>query len=119
MTTAVNQARQDDGYETILWDGLAAGETGIAGNAGRIGGIKTVQVVGTFNTETVTIEGSMNGTNFSTLHILDYDTGDYATAVFSAAGLSALVENPRFIRPVVSSGSGVDIDVIIGGYSRL
>lgn len=119
MSTAVHQARQDDGYEIASWS-LTQDETGEAMNAGRIGGIKTVQInSANFGTATLNLQGSMDGETWFSLHALDFDTGDYASLGAVAANtLTAIVENPRFIRPVQSDAAAT-IVVIVGGNSRL
>lgn len=118
MTVATLQSRQDDGYETATW-AMTANQTGNPMNAGRIPGIKTVQITGTFGAATMKIEGSMDGVTYVTLHSLDFDTGDYtALSAVAVNTLSAIVENPRYIRPV-QSNSAASLTVIIGGNSRL
>jgi hypothetical protein len=61
-----------------------------------------VHVTGTFSVGgTVVLEGSNDGTNYSTLTDL---TG---TAISkTSAGVSVVAENPRFIRPHVTAGDG-------------
>ena len=74
---------------------------------------KTVQVWGTFGGATVVIEGSMDGTTWATLKSpLD------AALSFTAAGLAAILENPEFIRPRSSGGTGTAVKVAIGARSR-
>ena len=75
--------------------------------------IKTVQVTGTFANETVTIQGSNDGSNWATLH--DLQDNDLA---FTADGLEAIQECPLYIRPSVGTGGGagtVDVKVVIVG----
>ena len=69
---------------------------------------KTVSVTGTFGTATVVIQGSNDGTNWFTLT----DAADAALS-FTAAGLSEILENPLYIRPSASGGTGQDVDIII------
>lgn len=71
---------------------------------------KTVQAAGTFASAVVTIQGSNDGTNWSTL---TDPAGNALT--FSSAGIKVILENPKQIRPTTSGGSGSDIDVIFMG----
>lgn len=67
---------------------------------------RSVQVVGTFNGGTVVIEGSNDGQNWVTL------TDPQGNAITkTAAFIEQLLEVTRFVRPRVSLGTGVDVDV--------
>lgn len=119
MTTAVTYGVRDDGYAIASWGPLLLNETGIAANLGRVAGIKTVQISGTFSGQTVNLQGSMDGVTWFTLHSLDFDTGDYASlGAIAAAYMSSIVENPIYIRPIVSNGGAPSLTVIVGGYTR-
>lgn len=120
MSTALVQSIGNDGYETATWASLDSGETGIKANVGKIAGIKTIQFSGTFSTATLTIQGSLDGTNWFTMKAIDLTTGDYTPlATLGAADLTVLVENPRFVRPVVTASGSPDIKVIVGGQTRI
>lgn len=67
---------------------------------------RSVQVVGTFNGGTLTVEGSNDGTNWV---VLTDPQGNNLT--ITAARLEQIQELTRFIRPRVSAGTGVDLDV--------
>lgn len=70
---------------------------------------RCVQVVGTFDSATVVIQGSNDGTNWATLA----DPQGNALS-FTATGLEAILELPRYIRPSTSGGGGSqDIDVYL------
>ena len=94
---------------TYLWEALVSGSLDgesieIPDHADR-----SVQVVGTFDTATLTVQGSNDGTNWETLS----DPQGNAIA-FTSAGLEQILENTRFIRPLVSSvGGSTDLDVFL------
>lgn len=69
---------------------------------------RTVQLVGTWGSATIVIQGSNDGNTWATLR--DPAGNDLS---FSANGLKAILENPRYIRPSSSGGTGTDVDVII------
>lgn len=68
---------------------------------------RTVQVIGTFGGATVTIQGSLDGTNWATLNDLQ------GTALtFTSARIEGVSEIVTYIRPLVSGASGTtDLDV--------
>jgi hypothetical protein len=83
----------------------------------RVSGLsdKTLTVDGTFDGSTVTIQGSMDSTNWHTMTGAD---GDPAT--FTSEGMLLLIENPRFIRVSVNAGTGgADLTVSIGASALL
>jgi hypothetical protein len=67
---------------------------------------RTVQFSGTFNSATVVLEGSNDGTNYKTL------TDAAGTALsLTAAGLKQVTESPLFVRPNVNTNVGVATDI--------
>lgn len=67
---------------------------------------KSVQVRGTFNAGTVVIEGSNDGINWIVL------TDPQGNAISkTAAFIEQILECTRYVRPRVSAGTGVDLDV--------
>lgn len=70
---------------------------------------KTVQVSGTFDSGTVVIQGSNDPSAavWSTMH-----APDGAELSFTAAGIEAILENPLWIRPVVT-GEGATASITI------
>lgn len=101
--------RHDDGYVTYTWT-LGQDETGVGTTFPGAADKKTVQATGTFSGGSVTLEGSMDGTNWFSL------TSDGSSAIsFSAAGGALIYENPRFFRPVASDTASLSVEVIIGG----
>ena len=69
---------------------------------------KTVTVNGTFDTGTLTMQGSNDGTNWFTLT----DPAGNNVA-FTAAGGKAIVENPLYIRPVLSGAGADSLNVVV------
>ena len=69
---------------------------------------RTVHLFGTWGGATIVIQGSNDGTNWQTLR----DPGGTLLS-FTADGLKGILENPRFIRPSSSGGTGTDVDVIV------
>jgi hypothetical protein len=66
---------------------------------------RAVQVSGSFGGATVLFEGSLDGTNWDTLH----DPGGVAIT-FTAKGINAISENAAFIRARLSpAGTGATI----------
>ena len=69
---------------------------------------RTMQVCGTFGGATVGMQGSLDGTNWAAL------TDPQGNAVSkTAAALEALTELVRFVRPVVTGGTGTDVTVML------
>jgi hypothetical protein len=112
----------NDGYGTASWDTMADNSVGRAANVGSWRSLKTVQIdVNTLGDQTVTIQGSMTATGpWFTLHCVEQDTGEYVPLILIAADkMCAIIEDPRFIRPLVTDGAGgVDVDIIIGAATR-
>lgn len=62
---------------------------------------RSIQVVGTFDSATVVLQGSNDGTNWATL------TDGLGNAVsFTATGLKQVYEITRYVRPSTSGGGG-------------
>ena len=89
----------------VEWAGIAAGDTAEpvqwAGDADR-----SVQVEGTFDGATITIEGSIDEVNFRTL---SDPTGTGLT--FTSGRIEAITEAVVMIRPSISGGTTVDVTV--------
>lgn len=70
---------------------------------------RSVQVEGDFDTATITIEGSNDGTNY---HPLTDPQGN--ALAFTSAGIEAISELTRYIRPSSGAGTGsVDVTISI------
>lgn len=98
------------GSVIVDWPGLAGGENGDMADIAMYKE-RSVQVVGTFGTSTVTIQGSNDGTNWFTLT----DTLGVSLGALLAALLKGIRENSRFIRPIVAAGTGSGLRVLITG----
>ena len=101
--------------EMILWQAVTCGDIGSTYEVPNWATSLTVQAHGTFtddaspaDTATLTMQGSNDGTNWSTLHA---DDGNNAT--FTAAGMEIIAELPRYIRPSLDKLSGGDVDVYL------
>jgi hypothetical protein len=77
---------------------------------------RSVQFTGTFDSGTVVLQGSNDGTNWFTL------TDPQGNAISkTAAALEAVSELTRYVRPSVSGGGGscaIDVHLLISGYRR-
>jgi hypothetical protein len=69
----------------------------------------TVQVIGTFGGATVKLQGSNDGTNWFDLT----KRAGTSSASFTAAGGATANENPAYIRPVTSGGTGTNVNAIV------
>ena len=90
-----------DASHVLTWENLANGDSGetveMPGSADR-----SIQFTGTFGTGgSIRIEGSNDGTNFVVL--TDPQGNDI---IKTAAGLEAITEITRYIRPRVTAGDG-------------
>jgi hypothetical protein len=96
---------EKDPCHVLTWSGLTTGDTGqpveMPGSADR-----TVQVGGTFGGGTCIIEGSNNGTDYLVLT----DPQGNALSITSAK-IETITEITRYMRPRISGGSGVSINV--------
>lgn len=97
----------------VTWEGLGGEDDGapleMPGWADR-----SVQITGTFDTGTCTIEGSNDGTNYELL--TDGQGNDISK---TSADLEGVAEITRYLRPHVTGGGGscdIDVTVVIAGY---
>ena len=94
---------------TYLWETLVTGSLDGAPIEIPDHADMSVQVVGTFDTATLTMQGSNDGTNY--LPLTDPQGNAIAMTV---TGLEQILENTRYIRPLVSSvGGSTDLDVYL------
>ena len=112
---AINHTTVQMSRGSHYWEWLAISESDTPDNLDDGDGAvafadKTVQVDGTFGTGTVTIEGSNDGVSFFGLK----DPNGTAIS-FTAAGMAAILENPRYIKPVITGATGASINVRITG----
>lgn len=98
----------------IEWASLASGDVGLPVDMSHLPD-KTVHVVGTFNTATVSLQGSNVGDGIDTATgfvILNDPQGN--TLGFSAAGVDAITQLTRWIRPSIGAGGGsTNVNVIV------
>lgn len=93
----------------VKWEALVTGSLDGRSFAGNEYSDRTVQMIGTFDTSTVVLQGSNDGTNWETL------TDPQGNAIsMTSAGMEAVLEFPRFVRPLMSSAGGSsDVDVLL------
>lgn len=85
----------------VTWSGLLNGDTGTRVSYTDFPD-RTVQFLGTFGTGgSVSFEGSNDGTNWV---VLTDPQGNAITK--TAAGIEAVTETPRYVRPSVTAGDG-------------
>lgn len=94
---------------TILWETIDGGDTGAWFELLDFS-YNTVSVSGTFDTNTLTMQGA-NATDKSDVFTLTDNNG--AAVTFTAAGAKLIAEAPRYIRPSLGAGASSDIDVLV------
>ena len=94
---------------TYIWEALVSGS--LDGESIELPdhADKSVQVVGTFDTATIALQGSNDGTNWESL------SDPQGNAIeMTSTGLKQILENTRFVRPLVTSvGGSTDVDVFL------
>lgn len=105
--TNTNIGTKDGSARLITYTGLSESDTTPSEFEIIEWADRSVQVVGTFNAGTVTIEGSNDGTNWAALT----DPQGNALAIKSAK-IEQISEITRFVRPRVTAGTGVSVTVI-------
>jgi len=110
--TAVQYSMDSGNALSIYWSALA-GTTADVGDAVQLPahGDISIQVGGTFGSSTLSIQGSNDGTTWTTLN----DTQGSEMA-FTGATFKTLRDVPRYIRPSVPSGTGTGLWVAL--YAR-
>jgi len=104
----VTGASDDGSVKVLTWSGLSTADTGIPVSIPKFAD-KTVTITGTFAAATIALQGSNDATNWFSL------TDPQGNAISkTAAAIEAVTENPLWIRPAVTGGSGeTDLHVII------
>ena len=102
-----------NGAILLTWEALGNADSG-AGYALPFAADITVQAIGTFGSATVKLQGSNDGTNWFDLT----KKGGTSALSFTSAGGATANENPAFIRPSTSGGTGTDVDVIVAMHAR-
>ena len=101
------------GSHKWIWDAMGDDDTGDAldpDGGGMSFADKTVQASGTWASATVVIQGSNDNVTWFTLN----DPGGTALS-FTADAIKVILENPLYIRPKSSGGSGTDVNVTLAG----
>lgn len=102
-----------DGAIVVTWAALAGTDDGSPFRVPSSADL-TFQVAGTFGGATCTLQGSNDGTNWNTL------TAKSGTAgmAYTSAASGACNENPLFVRPLISGGSGSALAVVLAVFPR-
>lgn len=107
MSTTVTLTVDNQGTVLVSWAALAQAETGQVAEVGSYPGPKTIQIRGTFGPASIAIQGSNDNSNWDTMSIFDLQTGAYVLLTgIVAAQFAQLIENPKFLRAVVTGGDG-------------
>lgn len=94
-------------HATVRWETIDGSDTGQVFDLQDYND-NTVTVTGTFDSNTLTMQGSNDGTNWFTL-----TDNNGSSIAFAAAGGAYIAQAPRYIRPSLGSGASSDIDVIV------
>ena len=111
-TITGTHAKVAKGVHTVTW--LTLTETNTDGspygpNEGApFNPDKTFHIFGTWGGGTLVIQGSNDGTNWLTLTDIHSNAASY-----TADAIDVIAESPLYVRPLVTAGSGVDLDVIL------
>lgn len=105
MATVASSTLKGDGF-TFTWTPITNANADGAPVSSVLTGDRCVQVSGTFGGATITMQGSLDGSTWATL---SDPTGTALT--FTAAGLKGISEAAKFIRPLLSGGSGSSVTV--------
>lgn len=100
-----------NGYNVHTWAGLSAGEAGEPVAVGPYA--KSVQITGTFNSDTLTMQGSNDKVNWFTLK--DINGND---VTFTAAGGKSIATPCLWIRPSDGGSTGITLTVILADPRR-
>lgn len=84
----------------VVWTTAVTADTFVAVQLGSRYTDRIVTVQGTFNSATILVKGSVDGTNYHTL------TGPAGSVSFTAAGLSAIIESTPYVQITHSGGGG-------------
>jgi hypothetical protein len=103
VSTVVTVTQPTRSAWVATWASLANGETGVAADIPLDAATRSIQVSGTFGAAgAVAIEGSNDGINWAPL-----SNSFVATPLsVTAAGISDILQNTRFVRPRSTAGDG-------------
>lgn len=107
----ISCVRLDREYDAVqyLWETVTQADTPLAKSVVGDKGINgCIQVVGTFGGMTVALHGSNDGTNYAVLK--DLQGSDIS---FTATGLKDFTTACAYLKPVISGGSGADVDIYV------
>lgn len=102
-----------NGAILLTWPALGNADDG-APYALPFAAITTFQASGTFGGATVKLQGSNDGTNWFDLT----KAGGTSALSVTAAGGGSANENPAYIRPVSSGGTGTAVNVVVAIHAR-
>lgn len=105
--TAVKESIKGGEALAMTWTGLATNDTGNPQTLTVHGDI-SLQVLGTFGGATIVWQGSNDGTTWVTL--IDMQGSNLS---HTAAAFKTLRDVPRYIRPSVTGGTGVNLTAIL------
>lgn len=97
----------------LSWTALGNADDGAAYSLPFAADI-TAQMIGTFGGATVKLQGSNDGTNWFDLT----KRGGTSALSVTAAGGGSANENPAYIRPITSGGTGTNVSVIVAIHAR-
>jgi len=101
------------GVILVTWSSIASGDTCSPATMYAYPD-KTATLTGTFTTGTVTLQGSNDATNYFSL----VDAQGNAIAGTTGGKMEAILENPIYIKPTVTtSATGMAVTAIIVGRS--
>lgn len=107
-TRTATVSQHADSGALAVWTGITEADSGSAVDLSAYPD-KTVQVVGDFTTSgAITIQGSMDNTNWGTLH-----DPQGTTLVITDTTPRLISENTKYIRPTATAGTAVSMDVYI------
>lgn len=114
-TITATHAKVAKGVHKVIW--LTLTETNTDGSpygpdeGGPFNPDKTFHCFGTWGGGTLVIQGSNDGVNWLTLTDIHSNAASY-----TADAIDTIAENPLYIRPLVTAGTGVDLDVILSAH---
>lgn len=108
---SVTSTNPYDGILRLEWSALADDDTGDTGELGRYREGIVIQASGTFDSQTLSMEGSLDGVTFFAL------TTDGSTPIaITANDIATPYETVGYIRPVMSDEGGtVEVSVTVEG----
>lgn len=112
-TRTVDDTRK--GQVLVTWTALAEGDSGSPVDISTFAD-RTVQFTGTFGGTTMTLEGSNDGTNWVGLQ---YGSTTTDAISCTSADMFNIYENPRYVRPLSTGGTGTAVVVTVFGTSSV